>query len=153
MKIFLNYLTAVLFLSLVVFASCGGDDNGGDPEDTKLADFVGILVSGTATVTTVTPGDGQTALEWEGMTVSFTGTVDGGTYTTVGSANETVFPASGNWTIAEGGSTGFIITRTEDGVAMDASATAEALQLSFDISTAATRTKVIDGGWVFAFDF
>lgn len=147
MKHFSNIFKSALFLSLVVaMVSCGGSDDPDPGEDTTLADALAKF-TGTAAFNAVDKPSGATELDWSGLTVTFSGTVDGGQYNTTGSADNTVWPAEGNWTFTD--NTGTKITRTEDGVVMTLGLGTQ-IETSFTIDTSSGgRTKVVDGAWVF----
>lgn len=152
MKKFLNYITAALFLSLLVFASCGGGDGDDGPDEDPL-DIAAAVFSGkqaTITANGVKPPAGATGtLDWSALTVTLTGTASGGTYTTTGSADNTVWPASGNWTFNNDSPTQLL----RDGdVVVNITASSTSLVLQFNIDTQSARTSVIEGDWEFTFD-
>ncbi|SMD33020.1 hypothetical protein SAMN04488029_1383 [Reichenbachiella faecimaris] len=152
MKHFLNFFKYSLFLSLVVaMVSCGGDDDG-DEEDTTLADQAELLVQGTATVSSAKLDGNDGDIDWAGFTITFSGNQDGGSYTTNATGNQLlVWPASGTW--AFGNDTGTVVTRDND-TDMAFSVGATSLELTFDVDTSGSgRVLVVDGTWVFKFDF
>ncbi|PIB35902.1 hypothetical protein BFP72_11115 [Reichenbachiella sp. 5M10] len=157
MKKFLNYLPAVLFLSLLTLASCGGDDDSdGDDGDggNNLEEIATELTHATAIATSVNAEDGQTDLMWteEGAVfeIKFSGDLDGGSYTTTNSKNTDVWPASGTWAFKD--ETGTVIVR-DNTTDIDITVTETTLKMSFDYTSAAARTHVVDGGWVFNMDY
>lgn len=158
MKKYLSYIMAALFASLVVFANCGGggDDNSsgttdGNSDQQTTAD---ALVSGTLQLISVTKPSEATDLGWgtttdnETFTISFTGGVSGGDYTTSNSRDNTVWPAEGTWSFVEGSSTQIV---RNDGVTINLGISLPDITLGFTISTAsATKAGgVIDGSWEF----
>lgn len=154
MKHFVNIFKYTLFLSLIVtMVSCGGDDDGGGDDTDPLADQAELLVQGTATTNSAKlDGNDVEGLSWDGFTVTFTGTKDGGSYSTNATGNQLlVWPASGTWEF--GNSTGTIVTRDGD-TDMALSVGATSLELTFDVDTnSGGKVKVVDGEWVFKFDF
>ncbi|MEP2023835.1 MAG: hypothetical protein ABJH98_13935 [Reichenbachiella sp.] len=153
MKHFVNIFKYSLFLSLVVaMASCGGDDDGGEEEDTTLSDQAELLVQGTATVSSAKLDGNNGDIDWDGFTVTFSGNQDGGSYTTTATGDQLlVWPASGNWEF--GNDTGTIVSRS-DGTDMSMSVGKNALELTFDVSTSGSgRVLVVDGEWIFKFNF
>lgn len=154
MKHFSNILKYSLVLSLVVaMASCGGsdDDDGGTDVDPRIA-IVDGLVKGQTTFSSVTPPDGATSLDWSSMTLTFTGSIDGGGYTTTNSANTDVWPASGTWTFKD--ETGSVIVR--DGTTDVTLAVGESeLSTTFTVAQPASggRVKQIGGEWDFTTKF
>ncbi len=166
MNKFFNYFTAAaLILVLGVFSSCGsgGDDPADDIDPCKVnAD---VLVSGTATVKKVTNPDGTIVTsDWTGFTLSFSGTKEGGNYTTnVTSLDDAslanIWAASGSWSFdasdanckkltVNGGHQSGARTVTISAI------TTQGLNLSFNVPAADTqRTMGIPGDWFFEFDF
>ncbi|WP_422360207.1 hypothetical protein [Reichenbachiella sp.] len=155
MKHFLNILKYSLVLSLVVtMASCGGgdDDDGGTDVDPTIA-IAEALTKGQASFSNVTPPDGASTLDWSSMTLTFTGSVDGGTYATTNSPNTNVWPANGNWAFKEG-TDGKVIVRDGTTDVTVSVGTAE-LTTTFSVDQPATggRIKQIGGEWDFEFAF
>ncbi|WP_420582888.1 hypothetical protein [Reichenbachiella sp.] len=155
MKHFLNIFKYSLVLSLVVaMASCGGGDDGDDPIDVDARIAIAeALTKGQASFSSVTPPDGATTLDWSSTTLTFTGGVDGGTYSTTNSANTDVWPANGSWAFKDG-TDGKVIVR--DGTT-DVTVAVGATELSttFTVVQPSTggRVKVIGGEWDFTFGF
>lgn len=165
MNKFINITTSALFLSLIIFVSCGGGsdepDDPIDPCDTNVE----ILVSGVATLSKVTNPSGTIATDnWPGFTLAFSGTKDGGSYTTnVSSLDDTslanIWSASGSWTfdstdsncktlIVNGG-----FAAGPRSVAISA-ITGNGLNISFEVPETDTgRTQGIPGTWIFEFYF
>ncbi len=157
MKNLLNYITAALFMSLLVFASCGEDDPDPQVPDEDLEEIADKL-TGSTTVNNVDKPDDATDLDWSALTVTLTGDENGGTYTTTGSADPTVWPASGSWVFQ--GTVGDKILRDNDVVVDIAFSPAEgtptSVVMTFDIEQpAATKSVggVIEGTWVFTLDY
>lgn len=150
MKHFVNIFKYSLFLSLVVaMVSCGGDDDD-EPETDPKQETVDAL-KGTVTLSDFEKPNGASDLVWEGMTVTWTASsLEGGSFTTSGSADPDVWPASGTWTFT--GDAANKITRN-DGVVITLALTTEQVETAFNISTSAGRTMVVDGDWSFTFDF
>ena len=157
MKNLLNYISAALILSLMVFASCGGgDDDTGSVDDPR--DEAAMNLEGTAELASVTKPDNATELDWTGFEVTFNGNADGGGFTTRNSADLTVWPESGTWVFAN--EQGTVITRSapgEDDVDVEIRFTLDpaAVNLQFDIDTTAPAKAagVIEGRWVFVCDY
>lgn len=152
MKKYLSYITAALFLSLLVFASCGGEDGDGDGDgdgtDNVLDGIAESLVSGTMVLDEVTKPADATELDWTGLEVTFSGNADGGTYTTTGSADATVWPASGTWTFNNDSGTELL---RDDETVVDLAISLPDVNLQFTINTTSERTGVIDGQWEWDF--
>jgi len=151
MKRVTDLLTALVFISLVVFISCnkgGGGDDGPTPQEEQVAKLVGTWVlatDGAKLGTTVRP-------EWEGLTVVISGNVDGGTIAVTGIPSDNgasdVWPNSASWTF--GGS----ISELDrvDGISMNIqSVTDTQLIVTFNVSTS-DRVTGFDGSWTFTFE-
>tara|TARA_Y100001980_G_C14556924_1_gene354321 strand:+ start:164280 stop:164744 length:465 start_codon:yes stop_codon:yes gene_type:complete len=151
MKRVTDLLTALVFISLVVFISCnkgGGGDDGPTPQEEQVAKLVGTWVlatDGAKLGTTVRP-------EWEGLTVVISGNVDGGTIAVTGIPSDNgasdVWPSSASWTF--GGS----ISELDrvDGISMNIqSVTDTQLIVTFNVSTS-DRVTGFDGSWTFTFE-
>lgn len=155
MKKFLNLLTAISILSLVVFISCGGDDGDGDggtdPVLSPEAEQAALLVAGGASWTlnagsgSVTV-DGVNSEDWANFSLTFTGDENGGSFSTSNSASPLVWPASGTWDFNN--STTSILRN--DGVVMTINVTETQLTLSFTIEEEGSgRIQGFGGSWVF----
>ena len=150
MKHLKHLLAALVFVSLIVFTSCGGG-KGGDGNPNPAADQAEKLV---ATWTLAANGaklESQAVDGWTGFTLTFTGDEDGGNYSTTNVAlnSEAVWPASGTWSF-DGDDIGRIL-RENDGVSINiSSVTATTLTLAFNINTA-VRGSSVDGNWTFTF--
>ena len=149
MKRVLDLLTALVFISLVVFISCnkgGGGDDGPTPEEEQVAKLVGTwnLVSGGAQLGT-TP-----RTEWEGLSGVLSGDVNGGTIAMSGVPSDPgasdVWPSSISWTF--GGSITEVVR--DDGVTMNVTVTETTLDVRFTI-TGSGRIEGFDGAWSFSF--
>ncbi len=162
----LSYLfTATTIFALVIFISCGGDDPGTDPEETAIEKQLKLLVNeGTAWQASAIKQDGVEATEWADFTLSFTGSGNGGNYTTSGRPDaaevpnvDVVWPASGTWEFADSSTAGekdpSKIVRS-DGAVIDVSATSTKLTLTFEIeeADAGGRIQGVTGTWVFEFN-
>ena len=148
MNKFLNFFTAILFISTAILISCGGEstpDPVEDPIDTQGAKLAKTWNS----VSSVTV-DAVPSTDWASFTATFTYTVGsgGGTYTTSGSTSDLVWPASGTWEFT---GTGTSQVLRSDGVTMDVSVTGTSLILGFDIDNPNTgRVLTVGGRWAFA---
>ncbi|MEO9872692.1 hypothetical protein [Ekhidna sp.] len=153
MKRLSNLLAALVFASLVIFMSCGG--GGDDPAPDPLADDLANLTvsGGWSNPTTVTTDNGTADGVWTTFGISFTGTVDGGTYTVsnVPDGFSDVW-ADGTWTF--GNDNGSVITRVQGGVTTDITASIAdgSLTLTFDVTESGARTSGISGEWTFVFN-
>ena len=156
MNKFLNFFTAILFLSTAILMSCGpgGDDTTGVDPVVELQNAQGaILATGTATASSITV-DGVPNEAWAAFTLTFTfnaGT-KGGNFSTTGTPEgaDLVWPASGTWTFDGDGTTS--ITRS-DNVTMDVSANATSMTLKFNIVDPNGRILSLTGDWVFNTNF
>lgn len=148
-----NLLAALVFVSLVIFISCGGDDGGGTPDPlTQRA----AELQDTWTVTEVRL-DGGTNLDadWvaSGFSLTITGaSAAGGSYavSNVPPGFEVVWPSSNTtWTFNDNDVDELL---RGDGVVMAVSGlTGTTLTLTFNITTQAARTSGIAGAWTFIF--
>lgn len=149
MKRVSDLLTALVFMSLVVFISCnkGGDgDDGPTPEEEQVAKLVGTwnLVSGGAKLGT-TP-----RTEWEGLSAVLSGNTEGGSIAVSGVPSDPgasdVWPSNITWTFGDS------ITEVirNDGVTMNVTVTENTLDVVFTI-TGSGRTAGFDGAWSFSF--
>ena len=152
MKKITQLLTALVFCSLIIFASCKKDD-GGTTEDPRIA-----IGQNLATVVTGAPscaklGTGECRDEWKDFNLKFTfvKTPDangayGGTYTVSGvpAGGENVWGDGGAWTFANAAGTKI----TFDNKTADLSASDKEVTLIFDVAAAA-RVAVFEGKWTF----
>jgi hypothetical protein len=143
----LKHITAALvFVSLIVFTSCGGS-KGGD-ESNPAKDQAEKIVAEWTLAPNGAKLESQTEDGWTGFTLTYTGDENGGNFTTTNSASVDVWPASGSWTF-DANDIGTILRN--DGVDIDISAvTASSLTLAFTINTSA-RGSSVDGNWTFSF--
>jgi hypothetical protein len=143
----LKHLTAALvFVSLIVFTSCGGS-KGGDKSN-PAADQAEKIVGSWTLAANGAKLESQSVDGWTGFTLTYTGDENGGSFTTTNSASTDVWPASGTWTF-DGDDIGTI--SRNDGVLIDISAvTSSSLTLAFTINTSA-RGSSVDGNWTFSF--
>ncbi|UXX79578.1 hypothetical protein N7E81_00445 [Reichenbachiella carrageenanivorans] len=152
MKHFSNILKYSLFLSLVVaIVSCGGSDDDPAPSPDELIAIAEALTKGEASFKSVSEPTDATELDWSNLVVKFNGGVDGGTYTTTGSANANVWPASGTWTFKD--DTGKTLVR-DGSTDVTVAVSATELNTTFTVVQPETaRTKVVGGEWSFALSF
>ncbi len=134
MKHLKHLLAALVFVSLIIFTSCGGGGNGGggkDPADVQAEKFAATwTLNANGAILETTPEDG-----WTGFTLTVTGTGAGGSYTTSNSASTDVWPATGTWTF-DGNDIGTVLR--SDGVSLDIFAlntAGTAMTLKFNIDT------------------
>lgn len=146
MNKFLNLFTTALFVSLAIFASCGG--GGDDPEPPSAQEVQAALLTGVTFTASSATLDGTAVAEWVGATFTFSGSETGGTITTTGSQDQTVFPSSTAWSFSDDATT-TSITRG-DGVVVTIGVSATNLTMTLNISTASARAAGIDGQWIFA---
>lgn len=149
MKRVTDLLTALVFISLVVFISCNRGDDGPDgptPEEEQATKLRGTwtLVSGGAQLGT-TP-----RTEWEGLSANLQGDASGGTIAVTGVPSdpgaEDVWPTNSNWTF---GSSIAEVVR-DDGVTLNVTVTDNTLDVRFTISDSG-RIEGFDGNWSFSF--
>ncbi len=153
MKRVTDLLTALVFISLIVFISCNksdgdGGDDGPTPQEEQVAKLVGswaLATDGAELGTTVRP-------EWNGLTAVLSGNVDGGTIavSNVPSDNgaSDVWPLETSWTF--GSSISEVIRN--DGVTLNVQAvSATQLIVTFTI-TGSSRIAGFDGNWSFTFE-
>jgi len=154
MKNLKHLLAALVFVSLIIFTSCGPDDKPKDPDPAdvqaeKLVFTWNLSADGAKL-------ESAAQSEWDGLTVTITGDGNGGSFSTnvASLANLTaeatnVWPASGTWTF-DGTDIGTIVR--SDGVNLDiSSVTSSGLTLAFTVNSAVARTSGINGNWTFAF--
>lgn len=151
MKRVTDLLTALVFISLVVFISCNKGDDGPDgptPEEeqaTKLRGTWTLATGGAQVGSTPRP-------EWEGLTANLQGDASGGTIAVSGVPSdpgaEDVWPTNSSWTF---GSSISEVVR-DDGVTLSVlSVTENSLRVTFTIAGSG-RIEGFDGNWSFNFE-
>lgn len=160
MKRTTQFLTALVFLSLVVFVSCN-KDNDDDPVNTDPRDEQAAMLTGTWEVSSATYEQDPRS-EWEGASISFTynNETDEGTYTISGVPTDsgadavTVFGADGatiGWTFAGESSVSTIVRDLDNQEMSITNLTDNALTLTFDVPPAGSRVAGFEGSWTFEF--
>ena len=153
MKRLSNLLAALVFASLVIFMSCGGGES--DPPIDPLQDEVDNLTvaGGWSAPSNVTTDGGTPDGDWSSFSLTFTGSTSGGSYSVsnVPDGFGDVW-SSGSWVF--GNDSGTVITKTQNGVETDmtASISGSQLTLQFDVAEPTARTNGIAGTWVFTFN-
>lgn len=161
MKRITQLLTALVFCSLIIFISCGGDDDS----NTDPLDEVGTALEKTWTVTSATL-DNASRSEWTdaGFTItvsdfdskSNSGTISFANIPSYDGASD-VWGEEGTWTFGSTTSSPYTIVRPDDvsmSVTFDA-ANPTSVTLAFDIestSTSSSRVAGFTGSWVFVFE-
>jgi hypothetical protein len=150
MNKFLNFFTAILFISTAILISCGGsetDTPAVDPKDTQGAK----IALGPATASTVSV-NGVPSTDWASFTSTFTyaASTGGGTFATTGSASDLVWPTNGTWEFTGTGTSQIL---RSDGVTMDVSVTDANMTLTFDITDPNGRLFTFGGKWAFGMTF
>lgn len=152
MKRLSNLLAALVFASLVIFMSCGGGGGNDGPSDLEIAVDNLTVSGGFSNPSTVQTGGEQADGDWSSFGITFTGSVDGGSYTVSGVPDgfSDVW-ANGTWTINDKAT---VITRAQGGVSTDiiAKIAENSLSLEFEVNTQGARTSGIDGDWIFVFN-
>lgn len=146
-KQILNSLTTAFFLSLIIFISCGGNDDG--PSGPSDAEVQFALLAKTWTVTSAT-ADSNPVDGWTDLTITFGGTATAGTFRTNGQQPDgttLVWPASGSWTFASEDNVN-TITRN-DGVEISIAVDDTRATLNFTIVDNSGRTDIVEGAWRF----
>lgn len=164
MKKLSSLLTALVFASLVIFISCGGDDGGDPPAVDPLQEAAGFLTGGAVSGAPASVNDGASAdatANWSNFNLSLSGNETGGTYTATGvpAGFEAVWPASGTWEFDGNSATRIIRKDGDDGnnpsnVTITLSnLTASTGTLDFSIPDSFTaRTSGVAGNWTFTFN-
>jgi hypothetical protein len=152
MKRLSNLLAALVFASLVIFMSCGGGGGNDGPSELEIKVQNLTVSGGFSNPSNVQTDGGQADGDWSTFGISFTGSVDGGSYTVsnVPTGFEDVW-SNGTWTINDAGT---VITRTQNGVSTDMTATIGegSLTLEFFVADPNARTNGIAGSWTFVFN-
>ena len=141
----LRYLFILLFSLTII--SCGDETDGGtDPVPVNPLDTQGNLLNGTWKVidsNSVTK-DGTIVDVFTSMTLTVSGgSASGGSYSTLNSDSDEIWPSSGTWTFQNNDKNKIL---RSDGVSMSISATETTLRTSFT-----TTGGIKDGNWVFDF--
>lgn len=153
MKRLSNLLAALVFASLVIFMSCGGSGGDDGPSDLEIA-VDNLTISGGFSVSDqsqdVKTDNGTADGDWANFTITYSGSVDGGTYDVEGvpAGFEDVW-ADGTWTINDAAT---VITKTHQGgtaTEMVASIGEGTLTLEFDVADPTARISGIAGSWTF----
>ena len=150
MKYF-KFLTLIAFLAGFTFMiGCGNDDdNGPSEEELQLEKLAGTWSVSSASL----DGVDRTA-DWSLMTLTLTTSKS---YSTSGSNDENVWPASGTWDFAGTTGAGLFTVNRSDGVTITIGSTLSEsnMELSFTYALAAaqmeSRVASIEGDWVFTF--
>ncbi|MCP4458225.1 MAG: hypothetical protein GY816_09420 [Cytophagales bacterium] len=155
MKHLKHLLAALVFISLIIFTNCGG--GGGGEENDEFAEQAEKLVT-TWTLNANGAVNAGVQSEWDGLTLTFTGDGNGGSYSTnvstltaLSSEAPTVWPASGTWEFGDSGTDIDFITRSDDVDVTIKEVTDSVLELSFNISSSGARVHAINGDWTFSF--
>ena len=152
MKRLSNLLAALVFASLVIFMSCGGGGSDPGPSDLEITVENLTVTGGFSNPATVQTDGGTPDGTWDSFGISFTGTVDGGSYTVsnVPDGFSDVW-ANGTWTINSAGNQ---ITKVQNGVTtvITASISDTGLTLEFDVAQPSGRASGIGGTWTFVFN-
>lgn len=145
---YLKSIAIIAFLAGFAFMmGCKKDDGGGpSEEDMKLEELAATWTLSSASL----DGDDRTA-NWTGFTLTATLAK---TYSTSGSNDENVWPASGTWEFAGTTGAGLDVLNRSDGVTINIdNVSANALDLSFTYALAKAnkdaRITSIEGNWVF----
>jgi len=163
MKYFVNAVSALSFLALLIFVACGGDGGGDDPK--TPGESQAELLNGGWSIASVS-FDGTSRIDTWGTNFSLTfsgaseGTdqVWGGNFSTTGhdTSNEpdalTVWPSSGTWDFSGATSSDVSsFTRNEDGVTVTiVQVSASSLVVTFTIDDPSGRADAIfDAEWRF----
>jgi hypothetical protein len=149
MKKFLNTLTILSVLSLVIFISCKGDGTDPVPEPTaeqiQAEKIVGKTWKATVTGATIKL-DAQAAAGWENFTLTFTGNETGGNFTTTNAVSPLVWPSQGTWKFQNGVTT---LLRS-DNVQMTLNVTVTQMTLAFTIvDPGSGKAQGFGGNWTF----
>jgi hypothetical protein len=151
MKKLSNLLAALVFVSLVIFMSCGSD-SGTDPVDPADAQAALLQDSWTVNASQVVYENGNPDVDWTGFTLSITGaSASGGSYSVSGvpTGFESVWPSCGTWTFNNNNIDELLRC---DNIVMDVSSVSEtSLTLTFNVPDTGGRTAGIAGSWSFTF--
>lgn len=149
-KQILNSLTTAFFLSLIIFVSCGPNDDGDDPGISEREQQFDRLAK-TWSVTSA-QADGTVIDGWADLTITFAGTSTAGTFSTNGQQPDgttRVWDTNGSWNFVSDENL-TTITRNdgvEISVAVDNAGTSATL--TFNIAADGGRQDVVEGSWRF----
>ncbi len=151
-------LTALVFCSLIIFASCGkgGDDDPKVDVRVEKGEFIATVVTGAPDMVKF---DRTERDEWGDLNINFTfvstANADGqygGTYTVsdvpTNPGAEYVWGTDGDWTFANDAGTKI----TFDGKTADVVATDSSVTLKFTSTEPAARTAEFAGAWEFTWN-
>jgi len=147
----LSYILSGLILVALIFASGCGDDDA-PPVITDAEKRIALLSSQTWNFNTVTQTGTNISAEFNGATITFTGT---GTFSTtnIDPTYASIFPASGTWSIPDETQINQIIFNNIDMVISDATETTLTVNFNFVGASANTggRINSLDGAYVVTF--
>ena len=147
----LSYILSGLILVALIFASGCGDDDA-PPVITDAEKRIALLSSQTWNFNTVTQTGTNISAEFNGATITFTGT---GTFSTtnIDPTYEPIFPASGSWSIPDETLINQILFNSISMTISDVTDTALTLNFSFIGASANTggRINSLDGVYVVTF--
>ncbi|MBC6426276.1 MAG: hypothetical protein GDA51_07365 [Ekhidna sp.] len=164
MKRVLNLFMVLVFVSPLVFTSCGGDDDGG-PEQTK-AEKNALVLNGTWTEDTranlgIKFNNGDAEGDWSGFRLTFSNaTKDGGKYAVTGISDRYesgIWKATGTWkfddnavNIVRDDGVSMALTIPETTVELVGDEIVHTLTLVFTIPDSGSRLSGISGEeWIF----
>jgi len=147
MKRVSNLLAALVFASLVIFMSCGGDDDSSGPTDSEVnAEILNNTTWVVPDGNSVRYGDGVSEGDWENFELTITNaTSTGGSYSVSGvpEGYEEIWPGpSGSWTFDD--DNGEDITRN-DNISIDITVSETQFTLNFLIPDPAGSTSRVSG--------
>ncbi|MEM9326257.1 MAG: hypothetical protein AAGA85_11395 [Bacteroidota bacterium] len=159
MKYFINTISALSFMALLIFASCGGDGGGDGPQSPGGAQA--DLLNGSWQIASVTFDNTPRNDTWgTDFTVSFSGAsagtddIWGGNFNATGYSSDepdaqTVWPSNGTWDFAGAGSSEVNTFTRNDGVTVSiVQVTESSLIVRFTIPDPSGRTDgVFDSEW------
>jgi hypothetical protein len=147
----MKYLHSIksIFLTLFlcsIFISCSDEDGGDDVTPVDPLDTQANALNGTYEITDVNSvsKDGTIVDVFTSMTLTISGgSASGGSYSTLNSDSDEIWPSSGTWTFQNGDKNKIL---RSDGVSMSISLTEYNLLTSFN-----TTGGIKDGTWAFLF--
>lgn len=155
MKKIAQLFTALVFLSLSIFISCGGDGTDPEPDPREIQ---GALMNISALAPSTVTVDNGAREEWSDagftLTASYNADTNQGTFSASGIPDTDgatdVWPASSTWTFGGTDEEPDVSTIIRsDGIEMTVSVSETVLTLNFEIEPAGGRT--FDGQWQFGF--